>query len=273
MDSNNYSLKNKYHTDQLEKDLKELHLILNERQTEQFMKYYELLIEWNSFMNLTAITDFDEVMKKHFVDSISLVKAFDLNRFQDYGRNIGREENACLDSCRLSVIDIGTGAGFPGIPLKIVFPDIKITLLDSLQKRIKFLDEVIDRLDLKYIDTVHGRAEDYARPDKLREKYDLCVSRAVSTLSTLSEYCLPFVKTGGKFISYKSEKLAEEITEAEKAVSILGGKIEKQVDFLLPSSEVYRNLLVIGKVKPTPKKYPRKAGLPAKEPIKTSQCN
>lgn len=236
--------------EQFKKDLEELNICLSERQLCQFQKYYELLIEWNSFMNLTAITDYEEVLKKHFIDSLSIVKAYDFTKGE------------------VSLIDIGTGAGFPGLPIKIAFPNVKITLLDSLQKRIKFLNEVIDQLELIDIDTVHGRAEDYAKPEKLREKYDLCVSRAVANLSTLSEYCLPFVKTGGKFISYKSEKLTEELVQAEKAVSVLGGKVHNQVDYMLPSSDIYRNLLIIDKVKPTPKKFPRKAGLPAKEPIK-----
>ena len=236
--------------EQFKKDLQELNICLTERQLCQFQKYYELLVEWNSFMNLTAITDYQEVMKKHFIDSLSIVKAYDFTKG------------------KVTLIDIGTGAGFPGLPIKIAFPNVKITLLDSLQKRIKFLNKVIEQLELADIDTVHGRAEDYAKPEKLREKYDLCVSRAVANLSTLSEYCLPFVKTGGKFISYKSEKLTEELTVAEKAVSVLGGKVYNQVDYMLPSSDIYRNLLIIDKVKPTPKKFPRKAGLPAKEPIK-----
>ena len=239
-----------YNITQFEKDLKELGFCLTERQMTQFLQYYELLTEWNSIMNLTAITDFDEVLKKHFVDSLSIVKGFDFSENMD-----------------LKLIDIGTGAGFPGIPLKIVFPDMHITLLDSLQKRIKFLDEIIHVLGLQKIETVHGRAEDYAKPGKLRECFDVCVSRAVANLSTLSEYCLPFVKTGGKFISYKSEKVTEELVQAEKAVSILGGKIESQVDYMLPSSDIYRNLLLIQKIKSTPSKYTRKAGLPAKEPI------
>lgn len=236
--------------EQFKKDLEELNICLNKRQMCQFQKYYELLVEWNSFMNLTAITDYEEVLKKHFIDSLSIVKAYDFTKGE------------------VSMIDIGTGAGFPGLPIKIAFPEVKITLLDSLQKRIKFLNEVIEQLELSDIDTVHGRAEDFAKPDKIREKYDLCVSRAVANLSTLSEYCLPFVKAGGKFISYKSEKLTEELAEAEKAVSVLGGKVSNQVDYMLPSSDIYRNLLIIDKVKPTPKKFPRKAGLPAKEPIK-----
>ena len=238
----------KYNIDSFEKDLEELNIKLEKRQICQFLQYYELLVEWNSFMNLTAITDFDEVIKKHFIDSISLIKAIDLSK-------------------ELSVIDIGTGAGFPGIPLKIAFPNLKITLLDSLNKRIKFLNEVIDKLELDNIETIHGRAEDFAKDKKYRQAYDLCVSRAVANLSTLSEYCLPYVKTGGKFISYKSEKITDEMNAAKNAIKILGGNILGQVDFNLPDSDIYRNLFIIDKAKETPIKYPRKAGLPSKEPL------
>lgn len=207
-----------------------------------------MLIEWNHVMNLTAITEFDEVMKKHFIDSISLIKAIDLNRNQ-------------------KVIDIGTGAGFPGLALKIAFPELDVTLLDSLNKRIQFLDAVIQELGLENVRTLHGRAEDYAKQEGMREQFDLCVSRAVANLSTLSEYCLPFVKLDGLFISYKSEKISEEMKTAKKAIDLLGGIVEKQVEFTLPDSDIYRNLFLIKKIKNTPKKFPRKAGLPAKEPL------
>ena len=238
----------KYDTSQFEKDLAELGIELTDRQIEKFLLYYEMLVEWNGFMNLTAITEYDEVMKKHFIDSLSLIKAYDLSQEK-------------------KVIDIGTGAGFPGLVLKIAFPQLEITLLDSLNKRIQFLDAVIQNLSLTGVETVHGRAEDFAKPEKLRECFDLAVSRAVSNLSTLSEYCLPFVKQGGYFISYKSEKISEETEAAKNAITLLGGKIRKQVDFTLPDSDIYRNFLLIEKVTATPKKYPRKAGLPSKEPL------
>ena len=166
-----------------------------------------------------------------------------------------------------SLIDVGTGAGFPGIPIKIAFPHIEIVLLDSLNKRLKFLDDVIRELDLEEIRTLHGRAEDYAKKAEYREKFDLCVSRAVANLSTLSEYCLPFVKKGGSFVSYKSGEADEEIRSSENAVNILGGKIEKIEKFMLPDTDIGRALVQIDKVKNTPGRYPRKAGVPAKEPL------
>lgn len=238
----------KKYLEQFHKDLEEFHITLTSFQIEQFITYYEMLIEKNKVMNLTGITDFEEVLKKHFIDSLSLVKACDLNG-------------------DISLLDVGTGAGFPGIPLKIAFPNLKITLLDSLNKRITFLQEVIDRLELKTIEAFHGRAEDFAKPDLLREKFDLCISRAVANLSTLSEYCLPYVKIGGNFISYKSEKVFEEIDQANNSIKILGGIIVNQIDFTLPSSDIYRNLIVIRKCNSTPKQYPRKAGTASKNPL------
>lgn len=238
-----------YDTTQFVKDLSELNVTLTDAQIEQFLFYYEMLVEWNQVMNLTAITEYGEVMKKHFIDSISLVKAYDVTR-------------------DVKVIDVGTGAGFPGLALKIAYPNLKITLLDSLNKRIQFLDAVIEKLGLEDVETIHGRAEDWAKPNRLREQFDLCVSRAVANLSTLSEYCLPFVRVEGQFISYKSEKISEETEAAEKAISILGGRIAGQVEFNLPDSDIYRNLFVIDKVKETPGKFPRKAGMPVKEPIR-----
>ena len=237
-----------YDTIQFEKDLKALGVELSPEQIQQFLTYYEMLVEWNEVMNLTAITEYEEVMKKHFVDSLSLVQTFDVSK-------------------KVSVIDVGTGAGFPGLALKIAYPNMKVTLLDSLNKRINFLNAVIEKLGLTDVETVHGRAEDFAKPGKLREKFDLCVSRAVANLTTLSEYCLPFVKVGGEFISYKSEKITEEMENAKKAISLLGGKFDRSKDFYLPDSDIYRNLVVIKKTKETPKKFPRKAGLPSKEPL------
>lgn len=235
---------------QLKKDLNEFGIELTAEMEEKFLLYYNMLIEWNSFMNLTAITDFDEVLKKHFTDSVSLIRAI-----PDLGEK------------KYRMIDIGTGAGFPGIPLKIVFPNISVVLLDSLNKRVNFLKEVISKLQLTDITAVHGRAEDFAQNKEYRESFDLCVSRAVANLATLSEYCLPFVKKNGRFISYKSEKVSEEFEISGKAISVLGGEYENQVTFELPDSDIYRNLFVIKKKSATPGKYPRKAGLPSKEPI------
>jgi len=230
-------------------NLNELELKLKDTQIELFISYYKILIEWNKVMNLTGITKFEDVIMKHFIDSLSIVKVLDLESIE-------------------SIIDIGTGAGFPGIPLKIVYPDINIVLLDSLNKRIKFLYEVISSLGLKYIMCIHGRAEDFSKKEEYREKFDLCVSRAVANLSSLAEYCVPYVKKDGIFISYKSGKLEEELMESKKAIHVLGGKIENEVKFFLPNTDIERSLVVIRKVKDTPDVYPRKAGIPSKEPIK-----
>ena len=246
-------MRNKY--SQMLEDLKSFNVELSDKQLEQFDKYYELLIKWNEVMNLTAITDFDDVCKLHFVDSISAVQYFDFSD-KEY-----------------SLIDIGTGAGFPGIPLKIVFPNLHITLFDSLNKRLKFLDEVIDTLGLNEsgsIVTLHGRAEDYASSkskDSLRESFDLVVSRAVANMSTLCEYCLPYVKVGGNFIAYKSEKASDELQKAKGAIHLLGGKLISSDEFLLPNTDINRTVCIVNKIEPTSKKYPRKAGVPSKEPL------
>lgn len=231
-----------------DRELEELGIRLTDVQKEQFDRYYELLIEWNGVMNLTGITEYDEVNLKHFTDSLTIVRNVKMNNIS-------------------TLIDVGTGAGFPGIPIKIAFPHIKVTLLDSLNKRIKFLNQIADELDLKDVITLHGRAEDYAKKEEYREKFDLCASRAVANLSTLSEYCLPFIKKGGCFISYKSADSENEIQKSEKALTILGGKIKKIDKFMLPGSDMGRALVMIEKVKSTPWKYPRKAGVPSKEPL------
>ena len=231
-----------------ENKLNELGIALTDKQKQQFDKFYELLVEWNKVMNLTGITEYEEVNEKHFVDSLSIVKAIHMENVK-------------------SVIDVGTGAGFPGIPLKIAFPHLKVVLLDSLNKRINFLNTVIAELGLTDIKTIHGRAEDYAKQTEYREKFDLCVSRAVANLSTLSEYCLPYVSIDGLFIPYKSGEIDEELENSKKAVKILGGKIENVVKFQLPGTEIGRSFVKVRKIANTNKKYPRKAGLPAKEPL------
>ena len=234
------------------KGLEELGIELSEKQIDQFIKYYEMLVEKNKVMNLTAITEFNEVIVKHFIDSLAFVKVVDKDDLSN----------------GISIIDIGTGAGFPGIPLKIAFPNINITLLDSLNKRINFLKEVSDELGFEGIDFIHGRSEDFGRNPQFREKFDICVSRAVANLATLSEFCVPFVKVGGSFISYKAGDCGEEVKESMKAVEKMGGKIINQLEYMVPTSDLNRVLLFIEKEKATPKSFPRKAGTPAKEPIK-----
>lgn len=230
-----------------------INIEISDDQINCFEKYYELLIEKNKVMNLTAITDKEDVIVKHFIDSIALIPYL-----LDKGININN---------KLKIIDIGTGAGFPGLPLKIMMPDVKFTLLDSLNKRVSFLNEVIDELKLKDIEALHGRAEDYASDNKYREKYDICVSRAVANLSTLSEYCIPFVKEDGYFISYKAGESEEEINNSKNAIKILGGKINKVEEFVLPGTDASRVFVFIRKQELTDKKYPRKAGVPAKKPL------
>lgn len=229
-----------------------INLSLEEHQYEQFIHYYEMLIERNKVMNLTSITEFEEVIHKHFVDSVIYFE-----KIVDNASNI-------------KLIDMGTGAGFPGIPIKIVYPSVEVVLLDSLNKRIKFLEEVIQALDLNNITAIHSRAEDAGRNPEYREQFDCCVSRAVANLATLSEYCLPFVKTGGYFVSYKSGEVDEELEQSKHALKLLGGEIEEQKKFVLPGTNISRSILYIKKKTPIAKRYPRKAGLPSKEPLKTS---
>ena len=235
--------------DYIKKEFNKIEIKLNDEQAEQFYKYYQLLVEKNKVMNLTAITEFKEVVQKHFVDSC-------------YKSSIYIKENT-----QKTLIDVGTGAGFPGLPLKIVYPELQVTLLDSLNKRINFLNEVIDELKLKNVETVHYRAEDGARDITLREQFDFAVSRAVANLSTLSEYCLPYVKVDGYFIAYKSGTIEEEANQAKKAIALLGGTQENVLTGMLPDSDISRSIVMIKKKNHTSKKYPRKAGTPSKQPL------
>lgn len=219
---------------------------VNDEQIAKFDKYYEMLIETNKVMNLTAITEKEEVIVKHFLDSIMLVKYYDLKD--------------------KSILDVGSGAGFPGIPLKIIEPTIKLTMMDSLNKRIKFLENVCEELTFANVNAVHMRAEDMARDKKYRENFDIVTSRAVANFSTLSEYCLPFVKVKGCFIAYKSVNMEEELSEAKKAIKVLGGNITDRYTFKIDDN--VRSFVFVDKVKNTPKEYPRKAGTPSKNPIK-----
>lgn len=226
-------------------ELSEFYDISNEKK-QKFDKYMELLLEWNKKINLTAITERDDIILKHFVDSLTIMKYIDNNS---------------------SVLDVGTGAGFPGIPLKIYKDSLNVTLLDSLNKRINFLNEVINELELDGIKAIHARAEDGARDKELREKFDFVTSRAVANLSTLSEYLLPFTKLGGYCICMKGQNIDGEFEKAENAIKILGGKIEKIDNFKLPNSDMERNIVIIKKIKNTSNKYPRKAGIPSKQPL------
>lgn len=235
-------------SEMLKNRMDRLQIKTNENMLEQFDLFYHLLVEWNKVMNLTGITEYEEVVEKHFADSLSLACFLDLNKIH-------------------TVIDVGTGAGFPGIPLKIAFPHLKVVLLDSLNKRINFLNEVIAKLDLREIHTIHGRAEEYARKPEYREQFDLCVSRAVANLSVLSEYCIPYIRIGGIFVPYKSGEIDEEVAAYRKAVDILGGQIDHVEKFQLPDTDIHRSFVFINKIKNTQKKYPRKAGTPAKEPL------
>ena len=236
---------------QLTEEMSSMGIALSEEQVRQFETYYDLLIEWNNVMNLTAITEESEVITKHFTDSASLIKAV-----------------PSILNASLKIADIGTGAGFPGIPLKILNPQLEIVLMDSLNKRIRFLEDTVQKLGLTNVTAVHARAEELAKNKSYREKMDFCCSRAVANLSTLSEYCLPFVKKGGYFISYKTEQVQEEINQGQKAIKVLGGGNTEAVFFTLPGTDYQRSLVKIEKQAATPAKYPRKAGTPAKEPIR-----
>lgn len=241
---------NKYNFDLINEYCEKKNIPLDDKKREGLATFYEMLVEKNKVMNLTGITEWDDVVLRHFIDSLSLVESIDLSKFQG------------------KILDLGTGAGFPGMPLKILYPDVEFVLFDSLNKRIKFLEDVSASLSLKNISLIHGRAEEFARKPEHRESYDLVLSRAVANISTLSEYCLPFVKVGGSFVSYKTEAIDEELKESGRAVSLLGGEVNHIVRFELPHSDMKRSLLKIEKVKPCSKKYPRKAGVPSKEPLK-----
>jgi len=221
---------------------------LTSTQIKQFETYYELLVRWNEVMNLTAITEFQEVLLKHFIDSAAICRVADMEKVDN-------------------VIDVGTGAGFPGIPLKILFPHLQVTLLDSLNKRIQFLQAVQGELHLENMKIVHGRAEDMGRNSEYREQYGLCVSRAVAHLSVLAEYCIPFVRVGGIFIAYKSEKIEEELREAGNAIKTLHSEKPILTKITLPDSDVVRSFVQIRKAEKLEKKYPRKAGTALKKPL------
>ena len=234
-------------------DLKEWNLELTETQLYQLEKYYEMLVEKNKVMNLTAITEYEDVLKKHFLDSLALSRIINLSKH------------------KYKLLDLGTGAGFPGIPLKIVFPNLEVTLMDSLNKRIVFLQEVISELGLTGITAVHGRAEEEAIKPEYRAKFDICVSRAVARLASLCEFCIPFVKLGGDFIPYKSGDYKEELQEAKYAIRELGGEYIKTYEYQLPNSDIERTLIQIEKLKQTSKKYPRAGGKPLKQPLLASR--
>ena len=227
-------------------NLKELNIELTEKQLEQFYEYMNILIEWNKVMNLTNITEPIEVIQKHFVDSLTVLKHI-------------KETDM--------IIDVGTGAGFPGIPIKIAFPKTKIVLLDSLNKRIKFLNEVIAKLKINDVEAMHGRAEELAHNKIYREKYDIAIARAVAPLNVLSEYLLPFIKVNGIAICMKGSKGKEEAKNGEKAIEILGGKIKEIKEFELPNTDICITILILEKNKNTDKKYPRRSGIPSKEPL------
>ena len=232
---------------QLEKELSKFNIKLTDKQICNFSIYLELLMEWNKKINLTSIVEPNEILTKHFVDSLSIAKWLKDGNY---------------------VIDVGSGAGFPGIPLSILMENCSFLLVDSLNKRVKFLDEVINKLKLKNTRAIHARAEELAHFKEYREMFDIATSRAVANLSTLSEYLIPLVKIGGRVISMKGQEVKEEISNAKNAIKTLGGKIENIDEFYLPDSDIKRNIIIIKKAEKTPGRFPRKPGTPAKEPIK-----
>ena len=231
----------------MNENAKKINIEFNDKQLEQFFEYMNLLIEWNEKINLTAITDPKEIIIKHFIDSLTI------NKYIEKGNKI---------------VDVGTGAGFPGIPIKIYRPEVEVTLVDSLNKRINFLNEVIKELNLKNIETVHARAEEFGRNKKYRQKFDVATSRAVANLSTLSEYMIPLVKINGRCICMKGKEIKEELKDSLNAIKVLGGKVENVEEFELADNDINRSIIYILKEKYTPNKYPRKAGTPSKDPIK-----
>lgn len=219
---------------------------IDDNKIQKFYDYMNLLVEWNKKINLTAITEEKDIILKHFVDSLTVLKYIKENK---------------------SIVDVGTGAGFPGIPLAIMNDSLKITLVDSLNKRINFLNEVCNKINLKNIKAIHARAEEFGQDNNYRESYDVAISRAVANLTVLAEYLLPLVKVGGKIICMKGPDIEEELKQAKSAIDLLGGKFERCDNFCLPKSDISRNIIIINKIKETPKKYPRKAGTPAKTPL------
>lgn len=234
--------------EQFQSALAERGIVLSEEQLAQFNRYYELLVEWNEKMNLTAITEREDVYMKHFFDSITAGFYIDLTK-------------------PLRLLDVGAGAGFPSIPLKIVFPDLNVTIIDSLNKRITFLNHLASELGLEDVQFVHGRAEEMGQKPEHREQYDLVTARAVARMSVLSELCLPFARTGGSFVAMKAASASDEMDTAKKAIQTLGGKTDDVFSFKLPIENSERTIIVVRKEKQTPKKYPRKAGTPNKTPI------
>lgn len=236
--------------EQFQSELAKHNIELSQKQLDQFEKYYQLLVEWNEKINLTAITDKEEVYLKHFFDSISAAFYYPFHQHSS-----------------LSICDVGAGAGFPSIPLKIVFPHLQVTIVDSLKKRITFLEELAQELQLENVQFFHDRAETFGQNKQFREQYDLVTARAVARLSVLSEFCLPLVKMNGDFLALKGANGQEELNEGKKAIQILGGKVEKIHEFLLPVENSARTIIQVKKVKGTPKKYPRKPGTPLKTPL------